>query len=66
MMERIENLDFCYGEGCPLKHTCRRYLGWVNREDLDGGIPPEWFIAADYDAEKQNCVNYVRKEFYGM
>lgn len=66
MMEQMANLDFCYGEGCPLKHTCWRYIAWMSRDDLDGCLPPEWFIAPDYDVKERNCVNYVRKEFCGM
>ena len=33
----MDNIDFCMGQGCPLKMTCWRYLSWMSRDDLDGG-----------------------------
>ena len=60
----MEDMDFCMGQGCPLKNTCWRYLGWMSREDLDGGLPPEWFISPDYDEEEKNCVNDLRRDYY--
>ena len=61
-----ELIDYCMGDGCPLKNTCWRYLGWMRRDDLDGGLPPEWFIAPDYDGKTKSCINFLRKEFYGQ
>jgi hypothetical protein len=36
----------------------------MSRDDLDGGLPPEWFIAPDYDEEEKSCVNYMRRDYY--
>lgn len=57
-------IDYCMGDGCPLKMTCWRYFAWISRNDLDGGLPPEWFIAPDYDEKEKRCVNYCRRDFY--
>ena len=59
-----ENIDFCMGQDCPLKMTCWRYLSWMSRDDLDGGLPPEWCIAPDYSEEEQSCVNYMQRNYY--
>lgn len=63
-MKDYNLIDYCMGDGCPLKMTCWCYLAWMTRDDLDGGIPPEDFIAPDYDEKEKRCVNYYRRDFY--
>ena len=40
----------CFGEGCPLKDNCKRYLEGIGAID--------WFVAPMYNPKKQSCMNY--------
>ena len=40
----------CFGEGCPLKHNCKRYSEGIDIID--------WLIAPMYNPKKQVCMNY--------
>lgn len=40
----------CFGEGCPLKARCKRYI--------DGIGVTDYFVVPMYDRKKRKCMNY--------
>jgi len=52
------NYLICSGEACPLRMTCNRYQEWLNNEDDDVEMIPDYHDGS--------CAFYVRKDyFYG-
>lgn len=58
MDRKIANYLVCPGGACPLRYTCRRFMGWLVLDDEDTD-------EMDPAYKEGKCERYLIKEYYG-